>query len=245
MRALRAALQLLTQFPVGGGARPDGRTLGRSVAFYPWVGLLIGALLAVVHAILGAAPPLLQAALILAVWVLVTGALHLDGLADSADAWLGAHGNRERALTILKDPASGPAGVTAILLVLLIKFAAIASLDQAGAITALITVPVLGRCAMTALFLTTTYVRRGGLGEAAAQNLSRRWTLFSLMIAILVVAMTGWRGMVAIIVSAVLLWMLRRQMQRLLGGMTGDTLGATCEITEAGALAAIALIATA
>jgi adenosylcobinamide-GDP ribazoletransferase len=183
----------------------------------------------------------LQAALILAAWVLMTGALHLDGLADSADAWLGAHGNRERALTIMKDPASGPAGVTAIILVLLIKFAALASLDQADVITALIAAPVLGRSAMTALFLTTTYVRRGGLGEAAAQNLSRRWALSSLLLVILVVAISGLRGIAAIVVSAILLWTLRRLMQRLLGGMTGDTLGAACEITEAGALVAIVL----
>ncbi len=245
MRAMRAALQLLTQFPVRGGAPPDGQTLGRSVAFYPWVGLLIGAWLSLLHALLGSAPLLLQAALLLGAWVLCTGALHLDGLADSADAWLGAHANRERALTILKDPTSGPAGVTAIVLVLITKFAVLASLDPADTFAALVVAPMLGRGAMTALFLTTPYVRRGGLGEAAAQNLSHRWALTSLLLSALVVAMFGWRGIAAIVVSAVLLWWSRRVMQRLLGGMTGDTLGATCEIVETGALVSIALVASA
>jgi adenosylcobinamide-GDP ribazoletransferase len=75
---------------------------------------------------------MLHAALLLTVWVLLSGGLHLDGLADSADAWLGGFGDRERTLTIMKDPRSGPIAVVVLVLVLLLKFCALAGVDRAA-----------------------------------------------------------------------------------------------------------------
>jgi adenosylcobinamide-GDP ribazoletransferase len=119
------------------------------------------------------APLLLHAALLLTVWVLLSGALHLDGLADSADAWLGGFGDRERTLTIMKDPRSGPIAVVTLVLVLLLKFAALLALIEQQHALALIIVPLLGRSALLGLFLTTPYVRAGGLGQALADHLPR------------------------------------------------------------------------
>ncbi|WP_162232572.1 adenosylcobinamide-GDP ribazoletransferase, partial [Methylogaea oryzae] len=111
---------------------------GRSLLAYPAVGLLIGVLLAVVHGLSDAAPPAVSAALILLTWVLSTGALHLDGLADCADAWVGGHGSRERTLQILKDPHAGSVAVAVTVTVLLAKFAALQSLPaQSGAVETL------------------------------------------------------------------------------------------------------------
>ncbi|WP_173644308.1 adenosylcobinamide-GDP ribazoletransferase, partial [Xanthomonas citri] len=92
---------------------------------------------------------LLGAALLLSAWVWLTGALHLDGLADTTDAWVGGMGERRRTLAIMKDPASGPMAVTAVVLVLLLKCAALASL-LAQAPTTLWLAPLLARSALVA-----------------------------------------------------------------------------------------------
>ncbi|PWQ89005.1 adenosylcobinamide-GDP ribazoletransferase, partial [Enterococcus faecium] len=88
-------------------------------------GLLFGLLLWLASHLLQGTPSPLHAALLLTLWVLLSGALHLDGLADSADAWLGGFGDRERTLRIMKDPRSGPIAVVTLVLVLLLKFCAL------------------------------------------------------------------------------------------------------------------------
>lgn len=101
------ALQFLSSLPVSLPGMPEPRELGRSLLFYPLVGLLFGLLLWLASLLLQGTPAPLHAALLLTLWVLLSGALHLDGLADSADAWLGGFGDRERTLQIMKDPRSG------------------------------------------------------------------------------------------------------------------------------------------
>ena len=171
---LLLAIQFLTQIPVKLKQSYDEREVGASLLYYPLVGLLLGVLLTGLHRLLDGVPVLLHAALLLAAWVLITGALHLDGLADSVDAWLGGIGNRERTLAIMKDPCAGPAAVVAVVLVLLLKFSALASLKQSGDDWALLWPLLLARSAMPLLFLTTPYVRPGGLGAALAQHAPRR-----------------------------------------------------------------------
>src|SRR4030065_833392 len=113
VRSFFIALQFLTRFPLPALDGPDNRDIGRSLLFYPLVGLFIGAMLIALNEVAAGTSEALRAALLLAAWVLLTGGLHLDGLADSADAWAGAHGDRDKALRIMKDAASGPAGGTA------------------------------------------------------------------------------------------------------------------------------------
>ena len=126
IRAFALALQLLTRLPVPSSSRPPRpEELGLSVLFFPVVGLLIGALLAGLHTVLWLVDPGVLAALVLAMWVLLTGGLHLDGLADTADAWIGGQGHRDRTLAIMKDSRSGPIAIVAVVLVLLAKFAAL------------------------------------------------------------------------------------------------------------------------
>lgn len=230
MRALWLALQLLTRLPTPAVDQISPLDQGRSVVWYPWVGALMGVVLAAAHTLLAEVAALLAAALLLLVWVLLSGALHLDGLADSADAWLGGRGERERALAIMKDPYTGPAGVTAVVVVLLVKFSAIASLPPGGMSTVLCLAPLLGRAAVVALFLTTPYVRPGGLGAMAAENLPRHWGCVSVLAAVLVAALSN--GVVAVMAVAVVFLLLRRMMLTRLGGTTGDTAGAMIEIVE-------------
>jgi adenosylcobinamide-GDP ribazoletransferase len=242
MRAFWIAWQLLTRLPAP-AVEFSARAAGRSVVFYPAIGLVVGAVLAGVQAALAGADVLLVAALIVVAWVAVTGGLHLDGLADSADAWAGSHGDRRRALAIMKDSRSGPAGVTVVVLILLAKFAALTVLVRAGDWPALIAAPLLGRTAIVFLFLTTSYVRRRGLGAPQAAHLPRgiAWAV-SAAAALVVAAGMCLHG--AWVVGAALLVtvLMRRLMNRLLGGTTGDTLGAACEVVELVSLVTMALL---
>ena len=161
MIALLIALQFLTRLPVSLPCMPTPEQVGRSLLWYPLVGLLLGLLLWGAHLLLGQTPALLQAAIILALWVGLSGGLHLDGLADTADAWVGGFGDRERTLTIMKDPRSGPIAVVVLVLLLLLKFAALFTLLQAGQSIYLLLLPWLGRSLLPLLLATTPYVRVG------------------------------------------------------------------------------------
>lgn len=242
MKELLLALQFLTCIPVALRFEPRPADWGRSGLAYPLIGLLIGLLLAGLQQIAGHADPLLQAALLAVTWTLLTGGLHLDGLADSADAWVGGRGDGERTLAIMKDPRSGPAGVSAIVLALLLKFAALAALVKAGAWPALLLAPLLGRSALVALLLTTPYVRPGGLGSALSAHLPR--TAAGLILAVALAAslfLAGRQGGFALAGAAIVWLALRQMMMHRLGGMTGDTMGAAVELTEVAVLVALAL----
>ena len=242
MRAFWLALQFLTRLPVPRIAEHTAEDRGRSVLYYPVVGLLIGTILTGFLFLLADADPGLRAALLLLVWVLLTGALHLDGLADSADAWLGGHGDRARALEIMKDPRSGPAAIVAVVLVLMVKFAALSALMHVAYWPALVLAPLLGRASLVLLFLTTPYVRAEGIGAVHAANLPRGGaTIILLTVAILAPVFLGYAGLWLVVAALAMVWLLRRLMLQRLGGATGDTLGATCEIVEATVLVVMAL----
>ena len=237
------ALQFLSSLPIRLPGMPAPQELGRSLLFYPLVGLLFGGILWVLNWLLLGTPVLLHAALLLTVWVLLSGALHLDGLADSADAWLGGYGDRERTLTNMKDPRSGPIAVVTLVLVLLLKFAALLTLIEQQHSVFLIIVPLIGRSALLGLFLTTPYVRAGGLGQALADHLPRLAGKRVLAVSALAcVLIAGLGGVLALVLAALMFVWLRQVMLRRLGGTTGDTAGALLELLEVGVLVGLVLV---
>ncbi len=241
-RPLLLALQFLTRLPVPEITAVEDRDIGRSQLWYPLVGLLIGLLLAAFAWMLTSVPALLRAALLLAVWVAITGALHLDGLGDSADAWMGGTGSRERTLAIMKDPCSGPGAVVVLATVLLIKFAALESILRAADGFLLLLAPILGRVALPLLFLTTAYVRPGGLGSAFARHLPRRAGILVVLASVLGVAMAMGRvGVVSIVAAAAMFLVLRSMMLRRIHGTTGDTAGAMVELIETTVLVTVVI----
>jgi adenosylcobinamide-GDP ribazoletransferase len=239
---LLIALQFLTRLPVRLPGMPAAQQVGRSLLWYPLVGLLLGGLLLALHLLLGATPALLQAAIMLAVWVGLSGGLHLDGLADTADAWIGGHGDRERTLEIMKDPRSGPIAVVLLVVVLLLKFAALAVLLEQGAWAGLLLAPWLGRALLPLLFLTTPYVRAGGLGGALAEHLPRQRLPLLLAGHGLAMLLLGGSALVALAAAALVFWLLRRALVARLGGTTGDTAGALVELAECAVLLGLALL---
>ncbi|MDU8361405.1 adenosylcobinamide-GDP ribazoletransferase [Pseudomonas syringae group sp. J309-1] len=236
------ALQFLSSLPVTLPGMPKPEESGRSLLFYPLVGVLFGVVLLGLNTLLGDVPVMLHAALLLTAWVLLSGGLHLDGLADSADAWLGGFGDRERTLTIMKDPRSGPIAVVTLMLVLLLKFTALLALIEGQNSIALLLAPVLGRSAMLGLFLCTPYVRAGGLGQALADHLPRSAGKQVLRVcAVGCVLVAGVSGLYALAAAAVSFFWLRHLMLKRLGGTTGDTAGALLELLEVTVLLAMVL----
>ena len=236
------ALQFLSSLPITLPGMPKPQELGRSLLFYPLVGALFGGVLWGVSALLAGTPLMLHAALLLTVWVMLSGGLHLDGLADSADAWLGGFGDRERTLTIMKDPRSGPIAVVTLVLVLLLKFCALLALIEQQQAMALLIVPLIGRSALLGVFLTTPYVRAGGLGQALADHLPRKagWWVLVLSAAVCV-ALAGYAGLWALMLAILGFIWLRHVMMRRLAGTTGDTAGALLELLEVLMLVGLAL----
>jgi adenosylcobinamide-GDP ribazoletransferase len=246
-RAFLIAGRFLTRLPLPDPGLPTPAVSGRGALFYPLVGLLVGVLLAAAAALLAGAPVLPAAALLLGLWVWLTGALHLDGLADCADAWVGGLGSRERTFAILKDPTSGAMAVVALVLVLLAKLSALTVLVGQGAWAALLWLPALARAQLLALPLTTPPARPEGMGAALREHLPRRgaWLVLALswLAALLTLAPAmGPAALVLPVIAAAVLWSWRRAMVQRLGGFTGDTAGALVELTEAALLLGLALL---
>lgn len=232
MTAFWIALQFLTTFPVQLKAMPTPQQNGQSLLFYPVVGLIIGAILFTVASVLHAVPIVLLSSILLVIWIWLTGGLHLDGLADTADAWVGGFGDAERTLKIMKDPACGPIGVLSLIIICILKWSAIYLLLQKQMYIALLLFPVLGRVAPLILFLTTNYVRAKGLGSSIANTMPRKSAWLLVMVIVCGSFYFSWLGLIACMSMLIGLWYLRRKFIQRIGGITGDTVGASIEIVE-------------
>lgn len=235
------ALQFLTTFPVELKAMPSKQQNGQSVLFYPLIGFIIGVILCAVALLLQVIPAILSASLILVLWIWLTGGLHLDGLADTADAWVGGFGDAERTLKIMKDPACGPIGVLSLIIICLLKWSALYLLIQKQLYSALLLFPVLGRLAPMFLFLSTDYVRQKGLGSSMASYIPKKLAINIMVLLVLSSLYFAVLGLVAVLVTAFSLLYLRRKFKQRIGGITGDTVGASIEICECVSLLAFVL----
>lgn len=239
------ALQFLTRVPVAMDRAPTGAEMGASVVWYPLVGLLLGVALFGLQIVTAEMPAQIQAILLLVAWVGLTGGLHLDGLADTADGWAGGRGNRARTLEIMRDPRCGAMGVTAISSIVLAKYAALTTLlgSDLGDHRALLIVPLLGRTILLALFLTTPYARSAGTGLAISTHLPRG-TAAAIAIGTLTCIALWMRGIGIWCVAAVLVVFLlvRASAMHRIQGTTGDVAGALVEVSEASVLITAAVV---
>ncbi|OTG59907.1 adenosylcobinamide-GDP ribazoletransferase [Acinetobacter sp. ANC 4204] len=226
------ALQFLTTFPVRLSAMPTPQQNAQALLFYPVVGLLIGSILYGIALLLHALPVVLLSSVILVLWIWLTGGLHLDGLADTADAWVGGFGDKARTLAIMKDPSCGPIGVLSLVIVCLLKWSVLYVLLQKQLYTALMLFPLLGRLVPLFFFLSTDYVREKGLGSQLGQHLARPIAIALLLLTPLVALYWAWIGVVVLASFYLALWYLRCKFIQRIGGVTGDTIGASIEIIE-------------
>jgi adenosylcobinamide-GDP ribazoletransferase len=211
------------------------------MAFYPLVGGLIGGLLAGLAWLLRLVgltetAPLLPAALLLAAWAGLTGALHLDGWADCCDA-LFVPVNRERRLEIMKDPRLGGFGAAGLILLLLVKLAALQGV-MAGprALAVLIAVPALARWAAVIAAKAYPSARPGGMGDYFRRGLGRRELVIATVLVALATVGLLWRGAILWGTVGLALLALASLARARLGGLTGDVYGAILELAETAAL---------
>lgn len=232
MRGFLVACRYLTTLPLP--PQKAGFTdLGPAAAYFPAVGSLLGLILAGGDLLLlPALPPGVAAVVLLAGWVLLTGGLHLDGLADSLDG-LGGGWSREEALAIMREPRVGAYGVVGIVLILLLKASALAASAPDLRWQALLLAPSLGRLAPVLLARLCPPARSEGQGQAFVLTVSAAGvagaTAFAIALALLVLwpwggVLLGWTFASA--------WLIGRYLNRRLGGVTGDLLGGAVEITE-------------
>ena len=244
MQPFLIALQFLTRIPVKSNSNWDDKNTALSILYYPLVGLIIGCVLWLSAVLFDALVPMLGALLVLILWVLISGGLHLDGLADSADAWAGGYADKQRSLDIMKDPAAGPFAVVVLVLLLLVKFISLLVIVESNQFWLLCLAPVFGRLSVIVLFITTPYVREQGLGAKMAEHLDRKFS-YSVIIVTLLIAAILLPVMVFLIMlfsTFVALYFLRYLMMQRLQGMTGDTIGASVEIIEAVSLFVLAAL---
>ena len=230
------AQTFLTRIPAPKISDISEKELSQSILYYPVIGLCIGLFLTSIiylfTSFIGDNALSVVAAIMVMLWVLITGALHLDGLADTADGFMGGLGSAEKTLKIMKDPVSGPAGIASIFLVLLLKYSAIlAMLEDNLSLWAFLFAPMIARAVAIGLLTYSPVSQDKGLAfELKKEKLPELVATILLLVAIIVFFVTNIYVLIvlSLLVYAVRYWAIAR-----LKGITGDILGLIIEITEA------------
>jgi len=240
---IRLAAGFLTILPVlpRTGVAPE--TLAASFGWFPLVGFALGAVLMAENLLL---TPLFGDALAAVVMVLtltvLTGAVHVDALADTADA-LGARSDRRRALEIMRDSRIGSFGAISIFFLLALEIAALVTMGEARRTAALWLAPGLARWAMVAVGWRIDYLRAEGAGTLlVAPGGDRNLALAGAIAAVAALPILSWRVLAAYAAAAALAATLRAAYRRWLGGVTGDLLGAAGELVELAVLLVLTAI---
>lgn len=246
VRPLLFAWQFLTVVPLSRAHHePAPNELAESMLWYPFVGMLLGGLLAGAdwlfsqylsnHVVM---------ALVMVLLIAMTGGLHQDGLADTLDGLAGGRTPADR-LAIMRDPRIGSIGATGLFLSLILRYAALLSLPDTVRWPALLCMPAVGRWSMVASAYRASYARsEGGLAEPFLAHLSFKHVIGS---TIVVSCMLAWgfgplRATIMLAIAGALSRMMTFLCQRFFGGVTGDTFGGTNELVEVTFLLSIPLI---
>jgi adenosylcobinamide-GDP ribazoletransferase len=239
MSAAAVALGFLTRIPVPRRETLQAGSLARAAPWFPLVGAVVGAIAGGTRLLAELAlPPEAATVLALTAAAIVTGGLHEDGLADTADG-LGAHVGRERRLEIMRDPRVGTYGALALVLVTLLAWSLLATLSAVECLRAAVLGHVLSRWAMLVHARTTPPARPDGAGSLLRVT-TARLAAATVVAAALATAAATEPATAAIAAAAVLLATLAfgRLTRSTLGGATGDTFGATGKLAEVAAYAA-------
>jgi len=230
---LRLAAGFLTILPVLPAGTADDRAVARSLRWFPLVGFAIGAFLCFEDAMLALFfRRALRSAIVMMSLAAITGAVHVDGLADTADA-LGAGRNRARALEILRDSRIGTFGALAVVFLTVAKILALAELRGSHRYTALWLAPGLARWAMVAVAWRLGYLRPQGAGRLLLDGREPSALPIACAVALAGAApVFSTHALLACIVAVAVAAVLRVFYRRWLGGVTGDLIGAAGEIVE-------------
>jgi len=241
MRGMILAFTFLTRLPMPHLVGYEEKELPSSAIWFPLVGLVIGLLLMLAAYLGMSANNWLAALLVMLAWIGITGALHLDGAADLADALGAAHRDPERFHAVMKDPHTGSFGVVAMVAILVCKLVSVAWIVQSAEINlwVLLLIPAWARFGAIFWSLSLDAIAPGS-GERFKWDIPQRalWTWGLLLFLLTWFVVSFLFAVVAL--AALLLW--RAYLKWRLGGMTGDCLGAGIEYCECFMLLAIGLI---
>ncbi len=238
LKSLMAAVRFLTILPLPGTGEHDADFFGGALFYFTITGLIIGSFAALFAFLLSTSLPVLVSAVLLTVFLsLSSGFLHLDGLADSSDGLLSAR-PAPRCLEIMRDSRIGVMGAAVLCGVFLLKTASIAAIDRESIYHAMILAPAAGRTSIILTMALLPYARKSeGLGRLFYSGINRWAAFFSALLFIGAAALLSPSRLIllsiALLLTVVLCaWICRSK----IGGATGDTLGAVCELSETAVL---------
>lgn len=236
MSGLLVAARYLTIVPFPGPAHAPLEALGRSAAWFPIVGIGLGLLLVLVDRVTGwLFSPLLAALLTVTVWKLVTGGVHLDGLADCLDGLVGR--DAEHRLAIMRDSRIGAFGAIGLILFLMLEIVALAELVPPIRGSALFAAPVIARATPAVLAALFRPARADGQGAAFHAGVRPSAIAIGLVAAVAAATFAlGGLGVAVLAVALVAAVAVAAFVAGRLGGVTGDVLGAAVEVSELAAL---------
>lgn len=237
MKKLIIAMQFLTRFTITKEPVSE-KELGESMAYFPLIGMIIGFFLVLINVVLqNFLPSLVVNSLILVALVILTGAIHLDGFVDTIDG-LAVGKDREDILEIMRDSRVGAIGVVAVCCLLITKLSLLYEMPAYLKNSSLILMTVLGRWVMVMSASSSFYARRGsGLGRAFIDNVGlKEFVVASIITALIGLCLMFIKGLILIVIVYPITLLLISLIKKRLDGLTGDTLGWICEITEVVAL---------
>jgi len=254
LRDLSLAIRFLTiipviSFPPSNNTNQNDEVLAEnfanSMAFFPLVGMIIGILLVLLRRIFYylVVSSLVGDALVLIVWICLSGGLHLDGFADSVDGFVGGH-DKEEILKIMKDSSTGAKGVVALVSLLLLKFVLLAEMPLLLKDVALFFTPAIGRWSMViAAFLGKPARLKNSMGKLFMDYVGWREVIFaSLTMAVIGILLFGLYLLPLVILGIGIVLLILKCCQKRIGGISGDILGAINEIVEVSILLTLCIL---
>lgn len=232
MKPFLIALQFLTIFPVRISSEITAKDSSRALIFFPAVGALIGIILCLISLCFSFLPHLVVIALLLSAMVITSGAMHLDGFADTCDGIFSGR-KKEEILEIMRDSRIGAMGAIGITLLLLLKFTLLASMPKVDLWKLLILTPLFSRWAQVFACYSSPYAHKEGKARYFMEGAGKKEMLIATIFMLAAfVLLTQAKGITAALFSILAIILFIGFVKKKIGGMTGDTIGAVSELSE-------------
>jgi adenosylcobinamide-GDP ribazoletransferase len=243
MKKIILAITFLTRLPLPSPKKVAPEDIGKSTPFFPIVGLILGGMLVGINYFCSYFwNQLITNTILVFSMIAFTGGLHLDGLMDTCDG-IFSNKDRDRTLEIMRDSRVGSMGVLAGICLLLLKIVFLNGISQDMKMPVLLTFPVFGRWGMVYAVSLYPYARTtSGLGALFVEYAKHYYVLIATIIVLIIaVPLLLWKAFPVFIVIAFATWMMSSRLSKRLGGLTGDTYGAICEVMETLSLAVLSM----
>lgn len=234
VKRLILMLQFFTRIPIKLRLSSDNEDFGKGLVFAPFVGFLIGVLLAAAaYGLLFIFPRTIVASIALVLYIVITGGLHLDGLGDTFDG-IFSNRSKERILEIMRDSRVGTNAVLAVISVLLLNFVSLSQVNDAYFLRIILLMPMAGRVGSLVSAAVSTYARSGeGLGKSFIDYCGKKELLWGLVIYSVISLLTfNYKLWIVLLIPPISAFISVRRLSSKIGGATGDVLGAVCELNQ-------------